>query len=684
MMSEDSHELLRRYVREGSETAFRSLVEQHGPMVTAVACRKLGGDGAAAQDVAQEVFRLLAKKAGQLEGVVVAGWLYRQACRRAANHARAELRRRAREKVAVAQLGGGEDRSDWREEVDEAVRHLPVKDRDAVVLRFFEGRDFRSLGAELGLAEEAARKRVSRALERLESELLKRGISPKSAAAGGGMSGLVAVPLTTRGIDRILRSALGPGSSGGMAGMAALGRAALLGMVAGGLGVVATQHGDASAARNEGMPVAEMIPARSRLNGENAEQADLAWVMAEIQRISRGPAHSLGKLQMSKLLATVSIEQMPEFFTLAQSELRDGEKSGAYLEVLKRWMKEDPESALDRVLAENLGKEVDRIRGTNLIQILFSEWLQRDRPSSAQWLRAHWGEGELQESAFQGTLQEHLAMEVVDQALRVEGTDQAMAVAMEWPDPEIRQRVLVQALGKSPYSTLILNEGPAKILELQRALREFPDEIHSETVIIEMWSEYLKDHPQAWEAVSGEMQADERFQASLALMKVRSRATQRTPMAGGGVRVSFESVDPLEQVPEIIEAGRVAGIPTDEVMYRIGAAYLSDCSPEEGLKWLDDHSDLSGLDALIENRMAEVGVFRGVLVGGEGPEEELLRLADRLTDRSRGELLAEAAFSRLRARRDSEGTPLEVLDSLQERGALSKSMVEHLISSVTP
>ena len=70
--------------------------------------------------------------------------------------------------------------------LDDAVARLNEEDRLAVVLRFYEGRNLREVGAALGASEDAAEKRVSRALEKLRSFFAKRGVSV-------GASGLVVV-----------------------------------------------------------------------------------------------------------------------------------------------------------------------------------------------------------------------------------------------------------------------------------------------------------------------------------------------------------------------------------------------------------------------------------------------------------------------------------------------------------
>lgn len=222
--------LLRRYVNDQSEPAFREVVSRHAGMVYQAALRWTGGDEVLAQDVAQAVFTDLAWKAGQLpRTVVVSGWLYRHTGFVAAHLMRAERRRRQREHRAflaagmgtgmenssadgqpgspVYHLEGGPEKAgaasgisrDWEEMLwrqmmpvlDEAMGRLAAGDRDALVLRFLEGRALREVGEQLGLSENSARMRVNRALEKLRRALRQRGVTDMgSAAALGAILGL--------------------------------------------------------------------------------------------------------------------------------------------------------------------------------------------------------------------------------------------------------------------------------------------------------------------------------------------------------------------------------------------------------------------------------------------------------------------------------------------------------------
>lgn len=78
---------------------------------------------------------------------------------------------------------------DWeqlRPALDDATAELEESDRDALLLRYFKNHDLRTVRAALGISDDAARKRVSRAVERLRELFAKRSVRM-------GASGLVAV-----------------------------------------------------------------------------------------------------------------------------------------------------------------------------------------------------------------------------------------------------------------------------------------------------------------------------------------------------------------------------------------------------------------------------------------------------------------------------------------------------------
>jgi len=185
----ENQKLLAEYAQTGSEAAFRELVSRYLNFVYSTALRLVGGDSHLAKDVAQTVFISLANDGRTLSTeVLLGGWLHQQTFYAATKAVRTEHRRLRREREAV-EMNELQDDSEsiWRKVapiLDEAITKLENDDRAAILLRFFEGRNFRSVGEALGSNEDAARMRVNRALEKLHVLLKHRGVTLSVAALG--------------------------------------------------------------------------------------------------------------------------------------------------------------------------------------------------------------------------------------------------------------------------------------------------------------------------------------------------------------------------------------------------------------------------------------------------------------------------------------------------------------------
>lgn len=211
-------ELLKRYARQRAEDAFAELVRRHLDLVYSAALRQVRSPQLA-EEVAQCAFVDLARKAANLEPrTVVAAWLYEVTRRSAVDVVRRESRRQQREQISIEMnaLHNG-DGTEWTHIeplLDEAMSALDTTDRAAVLLRFFERKNLREVGAALGVSEDAAQKRVARALDRLREILAGHGVTTPGAAAFASVLSLHAVQSAPAGLVTTLAAGA---AAGGMA-----------------------------------------------------------------------------------------------------------------------------------------------------------------------------------------------------------------------------------------------------------------------------------------------------------------------------------------------------------------------------------------------------------------------------------------------------------------------------------
>ena len=220
---------LQRYATTGDAHAFRELVQAHGAMVHATALR-VTRDAAAAQDVAQETFLELARKASGITQSVAA-WLHRVAWRRASNAVRDEATRRHYEEAAADTLRAGSEAT-WEELellIDEALEELPDNLRAPLVEHFLEGRTQQEVAARLGVSQST----VSRALDSGLAELRSR-LRSKGALCGAGLAVLLtanaaqAAPATlAAALGKLAMSGIGASATTTAAGSASVGKATL-------------------------------------------------------------------------------------------------------------------------------------------------------------------------------------------------------------------------------------------------------------------------------------------------------------------------------------------------------------------------------------------------------------------------------------------------------------------------
>jgi len=192
-MNEDDMALVRQFAATHSEAAFAALVQRHIGLVHSAALRQTG-HAHLAEEITQSVFIVLARKAASLgQATILPAWLYRATRYAAADVLKQQRRRQAREQEAYMQstTPTGETHAAWQQlapVLDDAMADLGERDRAAVVLRYFENRPWQEVASLLQVTEDAAQKRVTRALEKLRRRFAKRGVALTAALIAGAVA----------------------------------------------------------------------------------------------------------------------------------------------------------------------------------------------------------------------------------------------------------------------------------------------------------------------------------------------------------------------------------------------------------------------------------------------------------------------------------------------------------------
>ncbi len=345
----DDQESLRRYVTEGSDAAFGELVARHLNLVYSAALRRTGGDVEMAKDASQMAFADLARKARRLpNSVVLAGWLHRATRFAAERLLRAERRRRAWERQA-AEMNTlqPESEPDWgqiRPLLDAALDRLSQLDRDALLLRFFEQRNLAEVGKALGSSEEAARKRVARALEKVRSTLLRRGITTTASALATVISGN-AVQVAPAGLSASVATASLAGAAAGTGATLTLLKSIAMtkfqASIIGGLAVVSVAA-----------PLAVHYQSQASLRAKEAllgkQERQLSALAAENERLSNAVA--------SERQASAFANQNNDELLKLRGEI------GLLREQKKEWDREKAELAAERASQANAIREQPKLQ----------------------------------------------------------------------------------------------------------------------------------------------------------------------------------------------------------------------------------------------------------------------------------------------------------------------------------
>jgi RNA polymerase sigma factor, sigma-70 family len=173
----NDQQLLAAYL-EGNERALETLVQNYYPLVVATATRATR-DPQLAQDIAQTVFLIFARKARRLvREVSLPGWFMRTA----QFVSRDALKKVARRSYYETASGTGLGKVTEAHEVTgaellltEALLALSPKEQVCVLARFYDEHAMEKIARDHGISEDAAQKRIERGLKKMRSFFARRG-----------------------------------------------------------------------------------------------------------------------------------------------------------------------------------------------------------------------------------------------------------------------------------------------------------------------------------------------------------------------------------------------------------------------------------------------------------------------------------------------------------------------------
>jgi RNA polymerase sigma factor (sigma-70 family) len=175
--------LLHDFVTHGSRAAFESILRRYSRLVYSSALRQTR-DTHLADDITQQVFILLARKAYRIpRDVLLSAWLLATTRYCCANARRARRSRAHHERKAAMQspteTSTADSSPDWDRLsplLDAAIASLSRADQQAILLRFFENRPIPEIASIFNVSDDSARHRIFRAIGRLRTFLTRRNI----------------------------------------------------------------------------------------------------------------------------------------------------------------------------------------------------------------------------------------------------------------------------------------------------------------------------------------------------------------------------------------------------------------------------------------------------------------------------------------------------------------------------
>ncbi len=373
-MGPDAKALWKRYVQRRDPHDFEAIVSRFAGMVIGVAQRRTGDQGTA-EEVAQNVFTLLARKAAEVEPDQLAGWLHRTALLNASNALRKESRRRRKledysNEMKSAMTTPEDAEAIWEEAVpmlDKAIDELPDGQRKVVLMRFFEERSFKDIGMAIGKGEDAGRKRLTKALEKLSKLLKGRGVVLPATAIAAFLTKQAHSSVSSTTVHSISQSAIAAVASSStltstLAGIMATTKLTIPALIAVGIAIpftvqhAAHRYGESAIHSNEGIDRPSLLSLPHTTSeaavGSNTNESkiDLAALAREINRIGMAQSTLEKEIDLQLLMFELSKEQLPPVLEMITSTKDPSSLHRIGEALFTRWAEFDPRQSLEVAL----------------------------------------------------------------------------------------------------------------------------------------------------------------------------------------------------------------------------------------------------------------------------------------------------------------------------------------------
>ncbi|MGC4015862.1 MAG: sigma-70 family RNA polymerase sigma factor [Luteolibacter sp.] len=396
------------YASQRDEAAFHRLVENHIGLVRGTALRTLRAFPHLADDVTQSVFLRLAKKAPYLPvNLNLPVWLHQQAVWLSRDVARSEIRRRNREATAhhMNEEAGTPDSvptETLAPLLDAGLLLLKPREREAVLMRYFQNFSFQKVGEALGISAGTAQKQVERAVEKLRGHLaaiLKSPLTHTSLIALLVLEGKAdaAVPPLLAGTisSQVLASKSGVLSQISSI-MTTSTKFILAGAVAGSLIAAApllssnssersggTLGGDHNNRGNEGERTTfEKLPPFSLPVPASTGKA----LLEQVALILSEPDTERTRARLEAYLAQLTPEQLAALFTEADTHGSDAIAARLLIPLVKTWVAVDGPGAMQACATATKSLDFPALDSTILLTKAYPAWLEKHYDEAEQWL----------------------------------------------------------------------------------------------------------------------------------------------------------------------------------------------------------------------------------------------------------------------------------------------------------